>query len=102
MAARRRVGWTPEARRSLGEAVEYIARESPEAAIGFLEGVLAAARSLKRLALRGRIVPEIGDHALRELLVHRYRLMYLVMPDSVEILAFIHGARDFERWRRED
>jgi plasmid stabilization system protein ParE len=47
-------------------------------------------------------VPEIDDPALREILVHRYRLIYLVLPDSVQILAFIHGARDFARLRRED
>jgi hypothetical protein len=31
--------------------------------------------------------------------VYRYRLMYRVTRDTVEILAFIHGARDFGRWR---
>jgi plasmid stabilization system protein ParE len=102
MAARRQVVWTRGAQRELGEAVEYIAQDSTEAALHFLDDALSAARSLESLALRGRAVPEINDPALREILVHRYRLMYLVLPDSVEILAFIHSARDFERWRREE
>ena len=102
MAARRRVGWTPGAERALDEAVEYIARDSPQAALRVLEDVLDAARSLERLALRGRVVPEVGDPALRELLVHRFRLVYLVLPEAVEILAFLHGARDFSRWRRHE
>ena len=102
MAARRQVVWTRGAQRELGEAVEYIAQDSTGTSLHFLDDALGAARSLAQLALRGRVVPEIGDPALREVLVHRYRLMYLVLPDAVEILAFIHGARDFARLRRED
>ena len=102
MAARRQIVWTRRAQRELGEAVEFITRDdSVGAALRILDDALSAARSLELLALRGRAVPEINDPALREILVHRYRLMYLVLPDSVEILAFIHSARDFERWWRE-
>jgi plasmid stabilization system protein ParE len=44
---------------------------------------------------RGREVPEIRDGRTRELLVQRYRLMYEVSDEHVEIVAFVHGARDF-------
>lgn len=66
-----------------------------------LEQVLAAARSLESLAERGRVVPELEDSTVREVFVYRYRLMYRITDDSVSIVAFIHGARDFERWRSE-
>ena len=101
MASRRRVAWTPEARRTLDEVLEYIAGDSREGASTVLEQTLAAARSLTTLAERGRVVPELGDPVVREIFVYRYRLMYRVTSDSVAVLAFIHGARDFERWRRE-
>jgi plasmid stabilization system protein ParE len=65
-----------------------------------LEETLSAAQSLSSLSDRGRVVPEWGDSAIREVFVHRYRLMYRVTSDSVQILAVVHGARDFERWRR--
>jgi len=39
--------------------------------------------------------------AIRDLLVFRYRLIYRVDSDRVTILEFIHGARDFDRWRQE-
>jgi toxin ParE1/3/4 len=99
VATRRRVGWTPEARRTLSEVLEFISGESPEGARRVLEQALAAARSLETLAGRGRVVPERADPQVREVFVYRYRLMYRVTRDTVEILAFIHGARDFERWR---
>ena len=43
----------------------------------------------------GRIVPEIDDPNVRELFVYSYRLIYEINPDGLEILAIIHGKRDF-------
>jgi plasmid stabilization system protein ParE len=99
VAARRRVAWTPEARRSLDEVLGFITEDSPDGARRVLEQTLAAAQSLETLSQRGRVVPERADPTIREVFVYRYRLMYRVTADLVEILAFIHGARDFERWR---
>jgi hypothetical protein len=47
------------------------------------------------------MVPEFNDPAKRELFVFRYRLIYQVSPDRVTIEAFLHGARDFARWRQD-
>jgi plasmid stabilization system protein ParE len=47
------------------------------------------------------VVPEIGDPTLRELPVYDYRMLYRVHEDRVVIRAFLHGARDLSRWRRE-
>ena len=99
MASRRRVAWTPEARRTVDEVLEFIARDSLDGARHVLEQVLAAARSLETLAERGRVVPELEDTSVREVFVYRYRLMYRVEDDVVSIVAFVHGARDFERRR---
>jgi plasmid stabilization system protein ParE len=32
--------------------------------------------------------------------VFRHRLLYEVHPDLVRVVAFLHGARDFESWQR--
>ena len=47
------------------------------------------------------MVKEIGESTLRELSVYEYRLLYRVREDSVVIRAFLHGARDFSKWQRE-
>lgn len=101
MATRRRIVWTVSARRHLDEIAEFISRDSPEGARQVVDQTLAAARSLETLADRGRVVPERGDPDIREVFVYRYRLIYRTIGDQVTVLAFIHGARDFERWRRE-
>jgi len=46
------------------------------------------------------MIPEMQQPNIRELFVGRYRLMYEVFEAKVEILAFIHGARDFAKWRK--
>jgi toxin ParE1/3/4 len=101
VASRRRVAWTPEARRTLDEVIEFIAQDSRPGALRVLEQALDAAASLAALPERGRVVPELGDPSIREIFVYRYRLMYRVSAELVAILAFIHGARDFERWRQD-
>jgi plasmid stabilization system protein ParE len=42
----------------------------------------------------GRTVPETNDENIRELLFQRYRIIYRVRKDHVEVLSVIHGARD--------
>jgi toxin ParE1/3/4 len=103
MAARRRtVVWTRNARSGLDGILNYVAEGSPLAARRLLLAVLVAAESLGELTERGRVVPEIGDPAVREIFAYSYRLLYRVGLQQVDILGVLHGARDFHRWRRRD
>jgi plasmid stabilization system protein ParE len=54
---------------------------------------LEAASSPDVFSERGRVVPELDQPNVRQLLVHRYRLIYEVTPDEVQVLAFVHGVR---------
>ena len=81
----------------LDEAVEYIARDSHDAAIALLLETLDAGDSLTTMVERGRLVPELDHPELRELIVRPYRMIYRVTGDTVQVIAFVHGARDFNR-----
>ena len=85
----------------MNEALEFIAAESPEGARRVLHAALDLAASLETLSERGRVVPEYDDASIRETFVYSYRLMYRIEGDTVAIVAFLHGARDFERWSRK-
>lgn len=98
----RRVVWAESAQKALDEIVADIATDSHGGAIRVLTVALETAESLSTLADRGRTVPEVGDPALRELFVFDYRLLYRVYDDRVVIRAFLHGARDFAKWHREE
>ena len=99
----RRIVWTEAASLDLEKATGYIARDSRYYAAAFVREVRAAARSLRLSPERGRIVPELGQPNIRELLVRSYRLAYRVAPKQVHVLALIHGARDFTTaWGEHD
>ena len=101
MAGRRReVIWTLQAQAALDAAISYIAEDSLAAAQRMLESALEAAASLSTLSERGRIVPELEIPAIREVFVERYRLLYEVHETKIEVLAFLHGARDFANWQQ--
>lgn len=97
MAERREVVWTPGARTDLDEIIAYIARDSPSAALAFLEKSLQAAESLATLSERGRVVPELNDPRVRELFIKSYRLLYEIQEYEVHVLGVLHGAREFKR-----
>jgi len=102
MATRRRtVVWSVSAQRGLDDALGYVASDSLQGAQPIARRALEAADSLALLGERGRVVPEIQDPTIRETFIFSYRLLYHVGDSQVTVLAFIHGARDFERWRRE-
>jgi toxin ParE1/3/4 len=98
----RRVRWTTLAWTDVEQIARFIARDSPRYAIVLQREAQAAARSLRQFAERGRIVPEREDDRLRELFVARsYRLIYrLVGDDAVDVIAFVHGARDLDAFLR--
>lgn len=99
MADRQReVVWSARAFAAIDDIAAYVAEDLPQAAEELVELFLDTAESLSHLSERGRIVPEIGDSAIREVFVYDYRMLYQVSDRSVKILALLHGARDFKMW----
>ena len=96
-AQQRRVVWTDQAQRMRDAAIAYVAQDSRPAAQRLLIRALDTAASLDILSERGRVVPEFNQPTVRELFVHRYRLIYEVTSAEVQVLAFVHGARDLTR-----
>jgi len=94
---RRQVVWAIRARRALDDALIYIAKDSPQNASQIAERVIERADSLATFSERGRVVPEVNDPTLRELLVDPFRLMYEVHEGEVRIVAFLHQRQLFKR-----
>jgi toxin ParE1/3/4 len=97
----RSVAWALSAQAALDEVIAYINADSPANAQRVLLAALDAAASLASFAERGRVVPELADPEIRELLVLNYRLMYRASAHDVTVVAFLRGVRDFEAWRRD-
>ncbi len=98
----RRLAWTETAWRDLERIADYIAEDSPGYAAAFVRRIRDQARSLDELAERGRVVPELDQPTVRELVVGTYRLIYEISEENVYALGLIHGARDLAAvWDQE-
>jgi len=87
------VRWTPQAADDLDAIAEFIAQDSLHYASLFVMDVVQAAERLARLPRVGRVVPEINDPAIREIILGNYRIIYRLRTDVAEILTVYHGAR---------
>ena len=87
------VRWTPQASDDLDGIAEFIAADSPHFAALFVIDVLESVERLVDFPKSGRVVPEIGDPAVREIILGNYRLIYRLRGETAEILTVYHGAR---------
>lgn len=88
------VRWTPQAQADLRAIRAFLARESPRYAEVLEDELLAATLRLGTFPRSGRVVPEVGDGAMREVLYRGYRVVYVVADDErVDILTVFHSSR---------
>lgn len=87
--------WSPEAVEDIDAIAAYIERDSPWYARAVASKIVETAESTPVYPELGRVVPEIDDPAIRERLVHRYRVIYRLDEARVLIVAVIHGRQDF-------
>ncbi|HWR59023.1 MAG TPA: type II toxin-antitoxin system RelE/ParE family toxin [Thermodesulfovibrionales bacterium] len=89
------VEWSRPAKLDLRQIHDYIARDSKFYAQKVSTEIVEKSEKLNSFPEVGRIVPEVGDPNIRELLIYSYRLIYEVFSNRVEVLALIHGKRNF-------
>jgi toxin ParE1/3/4 len=87
------VRWTPQAADDLDAIAEFIARDSPQFAGLFVADILQSVDRLADFPASGRMVPEIGEKSIREVIFGSYRIIYRLRSEAVEVLTVHHGAR---------
>jgi toxin ParE1/3/4 len=96
------VQWTESAWQDLEALVVFIARDSVRYADDVADAVVARITDLRTFPTQGRVVPEFGSPAVREVFHHPYRIIYRCDAERIVIIAIIHGARDLSTlWRRD-
>ena len=83
--------WTPEAIKCLSELEEYISRDNAVKAINFVTELLDKPNLLLKNPKVGRIVPELSNELIRELIYKNYRIVYRIKPEQIEILTVFEG-----------
>ena len=90
-----RLRWSPRSVDDLEAIRGFIARDSSPYADLVIQRIVAAADRLTRFPEIGRIVPEVGEPRLRELIVRPFRVVYRIRPDLVEVVTVFRSSRQF-------
>jgi len=88
-----RILFTPTGRRQFLEAIAYIHRDRPSAAVNFRQKAEKSLFQLKEFPDSGRPLPEFPELPFREVIVSPYRFFYKLKNDEVWIVAVWHGAQ---------
>ena len=88
-----RVIWTRGAVEDVEAVKAYVARDSVRYATLLAERIVAAVDRLEAFPESGRVVPEVGDESLREVVYGAYRIVYRIQAESVQVVTVHHGAR---------
>jgi plasmid stabilization system protein ParE len=91
--------WTDPSIEDLRSVRDYIARDSDYYAADFIEQMILSVERLLRFPKLGRVVPEVQDENIRELLYRNYRIIYRIAGERIEILTIVHGSRDLTKRR---
>ncbi len=87
----------PQAEADLEAIRDYYERVAPDYAQTFVEGAIEKTLQLEAFPRIGRIVPEIGEEDLRELIYRQYRIIYIVDTgdERADVLPVFHSAKEF-------
>jgi plasmid stabilization system protein ParE len=85
--------FTPTGRQQFLQAIGYIYRDNPSAAVAFRKSAEKTIARLKRFPESGRSIPEFPDLAFREVIVKPYRFFYKIKDATVWIIAVWHSAQ---------
>lgn len=94
-----RIRFTPSARVQFLEALAYIRKDKPAAAMSFRKRAEQVLRRLEKYPQSGRLIPEFPDLPHREVVVRPYRFFYRVEKKTVWVVAVWHGAQEVDEPR---
>jgi len=85
----------PRALRDLGAIRRYIARDDPVAARRWVSRLEQRAQQAAAAPMAGRVVPELENPTVREVLLKSYRIVYRVLDSELHVLTVFEGHRLF-------
>jgi toxin ParE1/3/4 len=88
-----KVFFTPAGRRQFLEAIAYVYRDNPSAAVSFRKKAEKTLSRLKKFSESGRLISEFSDLSFREVIVRPYRFFCKVKGETVWIVAAWHSAQ---------
>jgi addiction module RelE/StbE family toxin len=88
------VNWTENAKNDLISIGKFIAKDSVKYAQITIKEIRRATSNLKFFPKIGRVVPELGDDRIREIIFKNYRIIYWIKEDEIiDILTVHHSSK---------
>ena len=88
------VKWTDQSLDDILNIAEYIAKDSESYAKIQIQRIFSRIEILYKYPESGRMVPEIGDVSIRELISGNYRIIYHIVNEKrIDILTVHHSRR---------
>lgn len=86
---------SPSARADLRDIVRYISFDAPDQALKVGRFLISRTRLLAQSPELGRVVPELQDNSIREIVIRSYRVVYRLDHTGrmIEVIRFWHAAR---------
>jgi addiction module RelE/StbE family toxin len=86
-----KIVWSPLAIDRASEIADYIARDKPSAVEQWIHKIFSKVEYIKTSPEIGRIVPEINNSQIREIIFGNYRIIYRIEKKRKSILTIRHG-----------
>jgi toxin ParE1/3/4 len=90
--------YLPAADADLVEIFDFIAQDSPNRALSYLEKLDKRIGSLEQHPKLGRVPrhPGLREYGYRVLIVESYLVFYIVCGQTIEIHRVVHGSRNLD------
>ncbi len=93
-----KIKWLKSAKEDLKDIYSYISSDSKRYASLQIEKILKRTEILKRHILIEKIVEELNNPLIRELIERNFRIIYRIINEKeIHILMIHHNARDLTR-----
>ncbi|PKL79628.1 MAG: type II toxin-antitoxin system RelE/ParE family toxin [Ignavibacteriae bacterium HGW-Ignavibacteriae-4] len=90
------IKWTRQAKLDMKNIFDYISNDSVKYAQRQIEGIIKNTSFIKNNTRIGRIVPELNNPQIREIIVNKYRVIYYLKDVTrVDLLTIHHSAKEF-------
>ena len=87
------IRWSLGALEDIESISSYISNDFPEKASEIVKGIIEKIEQLKQFPKLGRKFPDRDDENIREIFFKKYRIIYEIKENIIEILVIAHGSR---------
>ena len=87
------VRWSPKAADDYESLIKYYEKNAPKFAQTLAKQIIYIIENLDQFPKMGRMVPELQNEEIREIIYRNFRIIYRLKEEILEIVRIIHGSR---------